>query len=540
MRNILLDINVVVDILGKRMPYVLESVKALQQIKTCGDKVWLYTGSVHTLEYTVASELKRLWFESGEVLSFNDALKKAREKLQTFTSDINWLAALAGDGLVFHEDEPEDAQLVQAVCRLGSDALLLTRDKKLLDECQQAISPEKYLALETDNSSIAFVDLAAQQDVIRSQLEQNIHTVFQHGRYILGPEVKTLESKLAAIAEVEHCVGVASGTDALLMSLMALNIGPGDLVLTTPFTFIATAEIISLLGATPVFVDIDERTYNIDPAKIELAINAVQTGSTELYPLPAVVRENPKAFTLKAIIPVDLFGLPADYDAIMALACKYNLFVLADSAQSLGGVYKGRPSGSLAHATTTSFFPAKPLGCYGDGGAIFTDDDDFADKLTSIRVHGKGQDKYDNIRIGLNARLDTLQAAILLPKLEIFPSELEQRQRVAKCYTEGLAGCKNLITPFIPEGYQSAWAQYSIIVKDRLKIQNNLKSAGIPTAVYYGRSLHQQLAFQSLGYKEGDMPISERISLDIFSVPMHPYLPDEVIGDIARIIVNNN
>jgi len=337
----------------------------------------------------------------------------------------------------------------------------------------------------------------------------------------------------------DHCVSVASGTDALLMSLMALDIGPGDLVLTTPFTFIATAEIISLLGATPVFVDIDERTYNIDPEKITLALKAIQSGDNEIYPLPVSVRENSSSFTVKAIIPVDLFGLPADYDAIMPLAEKYNLFVLSDSAQGFGSVYKGRPSGSLAHATTTSFFPAKPLGCYGDGGAVFTDDDEFADKLASIRVHGKGQDKYDNIHIGLNARLDTLQAAILLPKLEIFPSELERRQQVAKCYTKGLMACRDLQLPCIPEGYRSAWAQYSIVAKDREKIQNGLKNAGIPNAVYYGRSLHQQLAFQSLGYKEGDMPISERISRSIFSVPMHPYLVNDMIDNIAKVIIQS-
>ena len=494
---------------------------------------------MHALEYVVASELRRLWIASGKKISFNDALEKAREKLRIFTTGINWLAALAEDGSVFNHEEPEDAQLSQAVVRLGSRALLLTRDKKLLEECPQAISPEKYLLLEPADPPVAFVDLAAQQDVIRPSLERNIHAVLQHGRYIMGPEIKTLESKLAEFSGADHCVSVASGTDALLMSLMALDIGPGDLVLTTPFTFIATAEIISLLGATPVFVDIDERTYNIDPEKITLALKAIQSGDNEIYPLPVSVRENSSSFTVKAIIPVDLFGLPADYDAIMPLAEKYNLFVLSDSAQGFGSVYKGRPSGSLAHATTTSFFPAKPLGCYGDGGAVFTDDDEFADKLASIRVHGKGQDKYDNIHIGLNARLDTLQAAILLPKLEIFPSELERRQQVAKCYTKGLMACRDLQLPCIPEGYRSAWAQYSIVAKDREKIQNGLKNAGIPNAVYYGRSLHQQLAFQSLGYKEGDMPISERISRSIFSVPMHPYLVNDMIDNIAKVIIQS-
>lgn len=538
MRNVLLDVNFVVDIISKRMPFVLDAVKALAHARACGDKVWLYTGSVQTLEYTAAREIKRIVALTGQNLTFKEALKKAREKLQIFTSDVNWLAALAEDGLVFDEVEPEDAQLVLAVRRLSPDALLLTRDQKLIGECQQAISPNEYLLLQPGKDSIAFVDLDAQQDILRPQLETNIHKVMRHGQYIMGPEVQELEGKLAEFAGAEYCIGVANGTDALLMPLMALGIGPGDLVLTTPFTFIATAEVISLLGATPVFVDIDERTYNIDPQQIELAIQAIQTGNTEHYPLPAAVKKNPEAFTIKAIIPVDLFGLPADYDPIMAVAGKHDLFVLADSAQGFGGVYRGRFTGSLAHATTTSFFPAKPLGCYGDGGAIFTDDASLADKLTSIRVHGKGEDKYDNLRIGLNARLDTMQAAILLPKLESFPSELKHRRRIAASYTEGLANCNSIITPFTPECCQSAWAQYSIVAGNREKIQKSLKKSGVPTAIYYGRSLHLQPAFKSLGYVEGDMPISERISGSIFSLPMHPYLTEKAVCGVVDAIYN--
>jgi UDP-2-acetamido-2-deoxy-ribo-hexuluronate aminotransferase len=383
---------------------------------------------------------------------------------------------------------------------------------------------------------IAFIDLAAQQQVIREKVEKRIATVLDHGRYILGPEVGELEKKLADFAGVKHCIGVSSGTDALLMALMAKGIGPGDAVFTTPFTFIATAEVISLLGATPVFVDIDSRTFNIDPELLALAIKAVRDCDPSVYPLPSAADGSPLKLVPKAIIAVDLFGLPADYDPLMELARQHDLFVVEDAAQGFGGIYKGRPAGSLAHVGTTSFFPAKPLGCYGDGGAIFTDDDEIADISRSIRVHGKGVDKYDNIRIGLNARLHTMQAAILLPKLEIFPTEIEERQRVAKHYSAGFQG-SNLIVPYIPEGLQSVWAQYSLVCQDREAIQGNLREKGIPTAVYYGKPLHLQPAYQDLRYKKDDMPHSERISENIFSLPMHPYLSGHDIDQIIQAVL---
>lgn len=386
---------------------------------------------------------------------------------------------------------------------------------------------------------IAFIDLAAQQQVIRTNIEKNITAVLDHGRYILGPEVAELEGELAGFVGVKHCVGVSNGTDALLMALMAKGIGPGDAVFTTSFTFIATAEVISLLGATPVFVDINHRTYNIDPGQLALAIQAVQENNPSIYPLPRSEDGSLKQLQPKAIIPVDLFGLPADYDPIMALAKKHDLFVLEDAAQGLGGIYKGRQAGSLGHAGTTSFFPAKPLGGYGDGGAVFTDDDEFANVVRSIRVHGKGKDKYDNIRIGLNARLHTMQAAILLPKLKIFPSEIEERQRVAQRYSDGLKNCDKLVVPHVPEGYQSVWAQYTLLAQDRAAIQEEIKAKGVPTAIYYGLCLHLQPAYAELNYQKGDLPVAEASSANVFSLPMHPYLDNETIDYIVEAVMKS-
>jgi dTDP-4-amino-4,6-dideoxygalactose transaminase len=387
-------------------------------------------------------------------------------------------------------------------------------------------------------TNVQFIDLKAQQKHIESEVNRRIAEVLKHGRYILGPEVKELEEKLASFTGVKHAVTCASGTDALLMVLMAQGIGPGDAVFTTPFTFIATAEVIALLGATPVFVDIDPHTYNIDPDKLELAIRAVKANDPSIHPLPNSSQFTAhSSLTAKAVIPVDLFGLPADYDRIMDIAGRDGLFVLADAAQSFGAVYKGRRSGSLGHAAATSFFPAKPLGCYGDGGAVFTNDDGLAEKFASIRVHGKGTDKYDNVRIGLNARLDTIQAAILLAKLEIFEDEIQVRQRVAMTYGSLFTVHGSQLTiPYIPEGVQSAWAQYSLLSDDRDILMAGLKEAGIPTMIYYPKPLHLQSAFEGLGYKEGAFPVSETISKRIFSLPMHPYLTDQEIGTIVKII----
>jgi len=313
-------------------------------------------------------------------------------------------------------------------------------------------------------------------------------------------------------------------------------------------TFIATAEVITLLGATPVFVDIDPQTFNLDPANLELAILALKNNDPSIYPLPGKLKAEsspekwPPDFTgqakLKAsgIITVDLFGLPCDYDRINKIAKNEGLFVLEDAAQSFGAEYKGRMAGGLGDVAATSFFPAKPLGCYGDGGAVLTNNSALAEELRSIRVHGKGKHKYDNARIGLNARLDTIQAAILNAKFDIFPQEINLRNQVASKYTKLLAPCSTLHAPYVPEGYKSAWAQYSVLSDKKGNIQTVLKNKGIPTAVYYPKPLHLQSAFSYLGYKEGDMPISEDSSKRIFSLPMHPYLDGATLEHIAEVI----
>ncbi len=374
-----------------------------------------------------------------------------------------------------------------------------------------------------------FIDLAAQQARIREKIEANITAVLDHGRYVMGPEIGTLEKSLGDFAGAKHALACASGTDALLMALMAYNVGPGDAILTTPFTFIATAEVISLLGATPVFVDIDPATFNIDPEKIKLAIAALRSGDSGQHPLPVGAE-----LALRGIITVDLFGLPADYDRINAIAGENDLFVIEDAAQSFGGEYFGKKAGSLADVACTSFFPAKPLGCYGDGGICFTDDDRLLGIMESVRIHGQGGDKYDNVRIGINGRLDTLQAAILNAKFEIFPEEVKLRRQVAKKYNELLSQAP-LETPAVPSDYLSVWAQYSLLARDadhRAELQAKLKDAGIPTAIYYPRPLHLQTAFAYLNYKSGAFPISEDFSTRIFSLPMHPYL---AIRDQERI-----
>jgi len=380
-----------------------------------------------------------------------------------------------------------------------------------------------------------FMDLAGQQKRIRSRLEKNIMAVLDHGQYIMGPEVERLEKELANFAGTKNAVACASGTDALLMALMAYNVGPGDAVLTTPFTFIATAEVIQLLGATPVFVDIDPYTFNIDPTRLSSAILALEAGDATLHPLP-MGHDHIRA---GAIIAVGLFGLPANYEAINPLAESAGLPVIEDAAQSFGAQYRGNSACSLATIGCTSFFPAKPLGAYGDGGMCFTDDDTLATALSSIRVHGKGADKYDNIRIGINGRLDTLQAAVLLAKFSIFQEEIAMRQKAAKIYGELLSGMAKIITPRIPPDSTSVWAQYSVLAADeshRARVRQGLEKAGVPTAVYYPKPLHLQTAFAHLGYRAGEFPVSEEISSRIFSLPMHPYLDGADQAKIAEVL----
>lgn len=367
-----------------------------------------------------------------------------------------------------------------------------------------------------------FIDLLSQKERIRVSLLKRIERILDSGQFIMGPEVTELESRLAAYVGTRHCVSCSSGTDALLMPLMAKGIGPGDAVFTTPFTFVATAEVISLVGATPVFVDVSPDTFNINPDLVGHAVD--QAVQQRLKP--------------KAIIPVDLFGLPADYDRLDTVADDYRLWILEDAAQSFGGSLNGKRAGSFGLVGATSFFPAKPLGGYGDGGAIFTDDDELDALLRSIRVHGSGVDKYSNDRIGINGRLDSFQAAVLLEKLTLFDEELATRQRIAEAYSSRLEG--RFVVPRIPEGYGSAWAQYSVLAEsttEREQLMQALQHAGIPSMIYYKIPLHLQKAYNNLGYTVGDFPVSEDLSGRIFSLPMHPYLKEEEVEQICSILL---
>ncbi len=367
-----------------------------------------------------------------------------------------------------------------------------------------------------------FINLKKQYQLLETDISNRIQEVLKHGQYIMGPEVFELESILADYTQSTHCISCSSGTDALIMSLMALDIGQGDAVFTTPFTFFATAEVIQFLGATPIFVDIEENTFNICPKKLKYEIQkTIKNGKL-----------NPKA-----IIPVDLFGLPSNYKEIQEIAEQFELKVIEDSAQGLGGKINNKMAGSFGDMGTTSFFPAKPLGCYGDGGAIFTDNDEIAEKLKSIRVHGQGANKYENIRIGINGRLDTIQATILISKMRIFENEIVDRNKIAKKYSNLINDSIKL--QYIPEGYRSAWAQYSILLKNNIqrdRVQQKLKENNIPTAIYYLKPLHLQKAFDNLNYIKGDFYISENISQRILSLPMHPYLSEEEIEMISKII----
>lgn len=360
-----------------------------------------------------------------------------------------------------------------------------------------------------------FIDLKTQYQHLQTKIDKRIQQVLMHGKYIMGPEVKELEEKLAEYVGVKHAITCANGTDALQLTMMAFDIKQGDAVFCPTFTFFATAEAPAFFGATPVFVDSNKDTFNICPIDLEKRIQAV-IAEGKLIP--------------KAIIAVDLFGLPANYPEIEKIAKKYNLKLIEDAAQGFGGSINGKKAGSFGDIATTSFFPAKPLGCYGDGGAVFTNDDDLAELIKSYRVHGKGTDKYDNVRIGMNSRLDTIQAAILLEKLAEFPTELINRNKAATKYEKELSS--NLNTPQVPQSYLSSWAQYTLVDDERDVIMAEYKAKGIPTVVYYGTCMHQQTVFKTLGYKEGDFPIAERFAKTVFSLPMHPYLEDATMKKI--------
>lgn len=372
------------------------------------------------------------------------------------------------------------------------------------------------------SGEIAFIDLKAQQDRIRDRIDAAIARVLDHGQYINGPEVAECEAALADFCGASHVIGCANGTDALGLVLMARRLRPGDAVFVPAFTFIATGEVVAWLGATPVFVDVDPRTFNMDPQHLESSIADARR----------------KGLKPACVIAVDLFGQPADYPALRSICEAEGLFLMADAAQGFGGSLHGVRAGKLGDASTTSFFPAKPLGCYGDGGAIFTEDENLAHDLRSLRNHGAGKDRYDNVRIGMNGRLDTLQAAILIEKLAIFEDELLARQRVADRYNQALSDIAEV--PFVGNAARSAWAQYTLKVQNREAVREACARDGVPTQVYYPVPLNAQTAYKHYPTGPGGVPVSDRLAEEVLSLPMHPYLDEEtqdrVIASVRRAL----
>ena len=371
-----------------------------------------------------------------------------------------------------------------------------------------------------------FIDLQKQYQVLKNEIDINIHNVLDSSQYMIGKFVKQLEKELAKYVGVKHCITCANGTDALQLALMAWNIGPGDAVFVPTFTFYSTAEVVSLLGATPIFVDIEQETFNMDTKKLEKAIIEVKE-YTRLTP--------------KVVIPVDLFGQPAKYGEIRKIANQYNLYILEDGAQGFGGTICEKKACSFGDISTTSFFPAKPLGCYGDGGALFTDDENLYNLLCSLRIHGKGEFKYDNIRVGMNSRLDEIQAAVLIPKLKAFKNfELESRNKIADFYTEKLS--EFVVTPSVLPNYKSSWAQYTILLdsnEEREFILEKMSEHEIPTMVYYPKPLHKQTVYQNYKFNVDDLNVSESVCKKCLSIPMHPYLELEEINYIVDTLILN-
>ena len=370
---------------------------------------------------------------------------------------------------------------------------------------------------------ISFIDLAAQQQRIRSDIDARIAKVLDHGQYIMGPEVAELEAELASYAKAKHVISCSSGTDALILALIAFGLRPGQGVIVPSFTFAASAEAIAVLGAIPVFAEIDGRSFNLDADRLDSALSAAHAQQIDIV----------------GIMAVGLFGQPANITALSDYAQAHNLWMLDDAAQSFGGRWQNRPSGSLADITATSFFPAKPLGCYGDGGAVFTDDDEMAERARSARIHGQGRDKYENIQIGMTARLDTVQAAILLAKMAIFDEELQLRNKVADRYEQLLS--EHVTTPFIAADAYSSWAQYVIILPEasnRADIQTRLSADGIPSAIYYPRPMHTQPPYKRYPVSEGGLAITEYMADHVLALPMHPYLDETVQRNVTDSLIS--
>ena len=447
-----------------------------------GDQAWIYAGSVSEITRQVPSA-----------------------KVKEITGACQWLSCLSGEAQAALE--PGDVEMIQlalALKRLGKDArLITTKADRLTTHPNITLSPEAYRALPVAAKPVPFIDLEKQQSMIRSGLEAALDTVLHHGQYILGPEIKELEKQLADYVGVKHAITVASGTDSLLIALMALDVGPGDEIITVPYTWISTAEVIALLRAKTVFVDIEPDTMNLNPDQLEQAIT-------------------PRT---KAIMPVGIYGQCADMTRINAIAAKHGIPVIEDAAQCFGARHHGKRSCGLSLVGSTSFFPSKPLGCYGDGGALFTPDDALADKMRQIRVHGQ-KVKHQHPLVGINGRFDTLQAAVVLEKLKIFDEECRLRTEVAERYNRLFAGIPGVTTPRLAPGNTSVYAQYTILVQDPDVLSANLQKKKIPAVSYYRVPLHLQGAFKDLGYKAGDFPVSERIASQCLSLPMAPYMTE--------------
>ncbi len=503
MRNILIDLNILLDYYeyDRREKYP-ESIKAFDFLKN-KEFAFISSSSLDNFEFIKYGDISKVRKDLNR--------KQKLEIVHNFIKEIISFFKIAKTPSYIEIDfnDIEDSQIIASAKAI--DALILTRDEKLLQKYPDiTISPKKFLKkVEKNETDIDFANLKKQYFLYQSEIEKATDKVLNHGKYIMGPEISELEEKLCEFTGSKNVITCSSGTDALLLAMMALDIKPGDEIITTPFTFIATAETIALLKAKPVFVDIDESTYNIDPKKIEEKIT-------------------PKT---KGIISVSLYGQPSDLDEINKIAKKYNLFHIVDGAQSFGATYKGKTEVHYCDIYTTSFFPAKPLGCYGDGGAVLTNNDELAEKMKMLRVHGQNK-RYHYKYIGLGARLDTIQAAILLVKLKYYEKDLKLRQEVAEKYNEKLSG--NIVKPTVKPDRTSAWAQYSIRVKKRDKVQEKLKEAGIPIAVHYPMPLHMQECFKYLGYKKGDFPVAEKVSKGIMSLPMNPYLSNEEIEYIVK------
>jgi UDP-2-acetamido-2-deoxy-ribo-hexuluronate aminotransferase len=490
MSDVILDAAIAVAVGGANNP---EIKNWLSRRRKAGHRNWLYVAQQSEMLHLLALEAQR------ENISNPGA--DARNQLRSLHQNCLWLAALAEDGDTLSDSDPVAAGLIQAASRIGNDTRIITDNPSRLERGLPFVGLESVVAEELTACSIPFVDLRAQQDRLRAGLERSLHRVLHHGKFIQGPEIHALEGELVEYVGVEHCIGVSSGTDALLIALMALEIGPGDEVVTTPFSFVATAEMIALLGATAVFADVDPRTGNLDAARLE----------------PVITRRT------RAILPVSLYGQCADMTQINQVAQKHQLPVIEDAAQSFGALHQGKKSCALSTIGCTSFFPAKPLGAYGDAGAIFTSDSGLARVIRELLNHGQDR-HYHHVRSGLNGRMDSMQAAVLREKLLVLDDELTERQFLADRYNEllqELEGRAGLVLPFVLAENRSAWAQYTIQINYRDRLRQRLLEAGIPNAVHYPMVLFRQPAFQQ---SISNCPNSVDLATKVMSLPLHPYL----------------